>query len=71
LEETFGLRGDTYKLLPDMEPKRNQTLNNGKWLVQVGSPFLPEEAKNKVIEALGKANSFFIYNCFQILALLV
>ena len=54
LEECFGVRGDAFQFLPDKEPERNRSLNDGKWVVQVGSPFLPQEAKDNVKEALGK-----------------
>ena len=67
LDEHFGLRGDMYELLPDKEPERNKTLNDGKWLVQVGSPFLPEEAKDKVKQALGKMIFLtFIYRVLRL-----
>ena len=54
LEKKFGLRSDAAHLLPDLEPSPPE-----KWLIRVGSPFLPFRSKENVKDAVGKENSFF------------
>jgi hypothetical protein len=49
LEKTFGLRSDTYRLLPELEPPSPK-----KWIIRVGSPFLPIDSKENVKDAIGK-----------------
>ena len=53
LEKKFGLRSDAAHLLPDLEPSPPE-----KWLIRVGSPFLPFRSKENVKDAVGKENSF-------------
>ena len=49
LEKSFGLRGDAYQLLPELEPPEPK-----KWLIRVGSPYLPFRSKENVKDAVGE-----------------